>query len=345
MLDGMVRPHAVALVVVAVVGAFATTLRAQAMPERPIAAALTVSDPGGCLDHDALVRHVTRLLRRETIDASIGIVVTAATEGTGAVRIAMQRGDGNYAERRLDHMPQDCQARLGALALVIAIAIDPTVIESVRVETIRAPSIVVPAERATYERASLAAIQPVPAPRPAANRPGPTVRSRVAALMMFEVLPGLAWGATAGLGVGLLSWLELRFDLFGAASASLSVGRGGADVTLIGGGVSACVLRRLTGSVGFVLRGCGGLAAGSLVARGRGFDLPSTAYLAWPAARANVEGELTIGPHFGLSLGVDAWVPLIETRIAVQDGSGATLDAVSLAPVGVGVTLGPAITF
>lgn len=159
-------------------------------------------------------------------------------------------------------------------------------------------------------------------------------------LALYDVIPGWALGVQAGPRLRAWRGLELRASLFWTAEQSAPVSTGRAAYDLLGGRLHVCA----GGSAGpLTVRGCGGVWAGRLRVRGRGFDEDLSARQLWIALP--VGGEVTHRPTRWLELaaGADLVVPVRRPAVQVISDTGTVLERRELPPVGLALGLRAAL--
>ncbi len=220
-----------------------------------------------------------------------------------------------------------CDAVLDAVAVVVAVGIDP-----LEVQRAVAPSLPPPAqavERPTPPPALPSVLEPA-SPRaqakPAAEEPAAASGPRRA-----HVLDGFARaGVASGLVLGAAGWVGggLGWSMgagrveawgrhqFGRRVDQPSAPEAGADVALSSGALAAC----WTPSLGrFTIGACGGMEAGAVVGRGRGLESPLVARDLWLAAVPGLRVGWTVHPRVRLGALVDVPVSLRRPRFSIDD--------------------------
>jgi hypothetical protein len=274
---------------------------------RPARADLRWVAPEGCSSSDELVGAVARALGRSAgearaIDASA--VVDAAPEGF-AVRIEVAGGRRTVGA-------ETCSEILEATALVIALAVDPSV-RAVRPPSAAAPPPAAPAHTpprvgATVMRSAGSAV-----------RPEPPFYVGIAEIADVGTLPNVAIGATALFGA---RYRTLRIELgVGAFSGQYGAVGGdlGVDLRLVTGGAKVCygrILGRIEAGV------CGGVGIDSVAARGVGAGVRSVdGSSGWPTLGAEARLAVPLARWVALRLAFGAQVPLARPTFVVT-GAG-----------------------
>lgn len=241
--------------------------------------------------------------------------------------LSIRRGGGAPALRRFPRLDGACADRVEALALALAIALDPVAV-SRRVEAEQAAEPVEPDES---PRA------PEPSTRQVDERdsesPRPSVRDEPRAHEISFGLAlggGLAWNwleapAIAGalaLDVGIHPNLTLRaaFLVTGERDSSLGTARYGGRI--IAGEVAVRAGRALGA---FRLEGSVGLLVGAMIARGKGFPENLRSRRPWVAFAAGPRLAVALTERVGAALFVDAVVSALRARVHVMDPNGSSL--------------------
>ncbi len=236
---------------------------------------------------------------------------------------------------------EDCSAAAEALALVVAIAIDPSRVPGVDEPVAKAEPAVPPA--ATVEpsadpgRPVLAEPPPLPSEEPS-RPPGDPVAPR-------NRVPRVALRGTGGVGVGVLP--RVGAQVGGEVAAVWRRARVGVQVEhwvrrrarlddpATAGGDFSITSARLVGGVIFAWRrlelplvGFGGL--GAVRASGVGVAQPAVRSLLWAEAGAAAGLQWFVRPWLGLGAHAELVVPLVrhtfvlsDTRIVTRTGSAA----------------------
>lgn len=307
-----------AFVVMALVS-IAARARAQTPPERsvPIVGAIDVRSSDPCLDVVAIAAQITRWLHRDAIDARVGVLLRTAPEG--GERIEVIRDGSVVAERLFDGGEASCTEKQAALGLMIAMALDATLVED---------------------------LAPVPVPVPVIAAPEP-VPERVLALELagdfgVGLLPRASGGASLSGELVLRDRFAFRLGLFGQATADASLDRGRVSTSLLGARADACL--GITASR-FHLEGCAGFGAGFVIAEGHGFTADSRAIVPWAAASVGVAGRMRLSEKLALRLGLDALIPVVRPVLVVTDVAGAVVGRQSLSPVALHASIGVVVSF
>jgi hypothetical protein len=263
--------------------------------------------PEGC-DARAFSDQLSALLGDlPAIEAPLPVSVRLSSDRGGGWRLDLEVGRGAPATRRRFEAER-CDTVVEAAALVVAMQIDPTVLDRVGDE----PQTAAPAPPVPADPAPALAPEPAPTPvrRPGALRPGVSVGilGGLAALS----LPGLTGRIGAGaritgrrfeVGVGARHRFETR-------AGSATGGDAGGRFSLWAGEVVVCGVP-VRGIVEFPQ--CGAVEVGGVVARGYGVAEPRESREAWLAF--GLSSGVRVVPRPWLALG-----PLLDARlVAVRD--------------------------
>ncbi|MFT5356971.1 MAG: hypothetical protein ACI9KE_004198 [Polyangiales bacterium] len=313
-------------------------LAAQGVERRSLSEGVIIEAGDSCMTTEPVIQRLRYWLSRDELDASIRVVVRP---GARAASFSFQRGDEAPAERHFDVLPQECAARLDAVTLAIALAIDPSVLSAL------------PPEPATSSDASTNAIDDEPGPT-ASETEGEPVNQTVdqASVSALDTPPepvvgdstpdgsseavgryALVLGGGAGFGVvpgvsaiGSLSFeimlgqvVTLRVGGFVTARTQSEIGRGEVGFRIVAGRLDGC-----GGWTFGIARGdiCLGLGAGAFIAEGSGFTADLRASGAWLAGIGRVSITLPADSRVGVRLVGDGIVPFIRPRVHVSDDAG-----------------------
>jgi hypothetical protein len=252
---------------------------------------------------------VERRLGSTAIDASLDVHVFVVGSPPTAANFSLHRGGEVIAERRFEPPPRDCEDLRRAVGLAIALAIEASATE---------PSPPPPAP----VNAPAPAPEPPPRSSPGVGMPRssprvgvpdrPALSLTAEAFASYDLVPGLAFGAAAALEIG--RW---RMGALGTLPASVDVGTGSARVSLLAALAQACLTTSLS-ALG--LRACPGLAAGVVLASGRGFFASSSVTVAWVAPIVRGDATLPLTRSLALVLGGSLVVPVLRPRLDVRFG-------------------------
>ena len=281
-------------------------------PERrPLAEAMRVSE-GPCIEQARLAQLTATWLGYGEIDRRLEIDVELQGDDTVAFEL---RNDGEVKVERDMPAPPDCADRHAALALAIAMAIDASVLAAAVPET---PATPMPA---TTKQAD----DDGDAPELTARKRvvATTLRTRIdvfaGAFAGFELLPGVAFGGRAGVGIGAARWLDVEVEALAAGGLPFEIGPGRVQPTLAAGAVSVCPARRWNR---FQLRLCVAAAGGAVIAQGRGFDESRRTTLPWVAGRATGDARFRLGKIVWLGIVAGFVAPIVRTEFRIENEGG-----------------------
>lgn len=289
--------------------------RAAHADDRELSEAVSVDAGASCLDAETLLSQLRVWLKRDRIDDRIAVVVRGDAHSSDVVGFVLERDGEQMAERRFDPAPPRCADLHAALGLAIALAIDASVLADLGIE---------PA-------------QPEPAPAPApvdadGATQAPRLRSSAALLAMGAVAvpASLSVGGALRFELGWVEWLDLRFGAMSLHAPRTPVVTSSAALTLIAGRVDVCARKASTKVAG---RLCVGPTAGTMLVQGRGFEGENLSGVA-PSVGFAVGGDLQffVSPRVGLSLGLDAFVPVVGPVLTVLSEDRARVVAFQLLP-------------
>lgn len=244
--------------------------------------------PANCPGEQDVTREIAALLdgratERAPVRARARARRVSSKHWTTTVHVEKQ---GVQGRRTLE--AESCQALTEAVALVIALAIDPG-----------------------FSNDSLLPKETEPPPEP--NTPtNPLTWSGVASLggiVDTQSLPGVAGGLQAGLGVeygGLLLGASGRY-LFGRATTAADHPSARATIDLAAAALESCYFLSLSD---WRLGPCAALELGRLRAESEGVTDPSAGRTLWLAVDAGVVARWRFRAPWGLSLGLSAIAPL-----------------------------------
>ncbi len=315
---------------------------AVSVPTQALTEALVQPADDACLSRD-LAPSVATWLGRERVRAALTVEVRADPRTVGFV---LRRDEEVRVERTLSPAPVDCADRRAALGLAIAMALDAAVLEALA-PSVPEPEEVVPEEPEEVEPEPVGVVVPVeaaptPAPEEIDQPEEPAERSLrlsldVEGMPVFGVLPRVGFGGEIGVELGWTSWLDARVAAGGAGGLTATLAEGRVTAWLAYGAVELCPGR----SFGRVrLRGCAGVGAGAMQARGRGFMQSRTVTQPWVAVRTGAELDVRVSPRVALRVGGRLLTPVVASRLDVRDPSDAVVDVQEPSPAGGQVGLG-----
>ncbi len=260
-------------------------------------------DAGTCIAADELAAAVSARLGgfepstaqpiRLTIDGEI-----APRAGGNGWRATIDTRDERGAligHRELDDKAADCRAIDDELVLVLALIIDPDLLDRPSPAPPPKPlPVVSPSTRAPHQRWQLAA--------------------RAAGFVTWGLLPGIAAGTTVGASLEAGPWsIEVSGSLLPYDRAFATPG--GAKLTQWTAGAALCPHLTSWASL------CGGVQAGEIIATGFGFDVDEHRRDPIADATAELRLEWRVTRAIGIVLGAGAWIPLLRPRfVFAQDG-------------------------
>ena len=310
-------------------------------PPVPLAEAISIESELSECPADALVERIGHWLQRGSLDAGTAVRVQLGGEGGPAASFQLDREGEAPTVRTFDVLPGECAARLDALALAIAIATDPAVIE--RLADDEASDVAAPETTAATPEGGpepSAAVTPEGGPEPSAAAEGPEGAApppwryalALGGTFGWRLIPDRSATATLGFRAIHDRGLVLRGGVWVSSRAEHSLGPGAFESRLIGGRVDACA-RWALDPIGMGL--CGGVLGGVLRAEGKGFAENLVTHRPWVALAVGVRGEVPLGGRFALALGVEAVVPLLRPELTVSDPARTSTVSESVAPAAI----------
>ena len=265
-----------------------------------------------CPDETPFRAAVVHRLGRDPFVSGAPRRITVRFERSGAALRALVRVEqpGKAAGERLIQTQASCEELANGAALAVSIAIDPLVALGPPPEPDPAPEPLPPPPPR----------KPPPTPVPVAPPPAAPARDepqlggfvRLGAGAFLGLVPGLAAGATLGVGLRLPHF-SVALDGVGvpAQSAHQPNSPRAVSAGFVGGEVAPCLhLARA--------RGCLGFGTGALLARGEGVDLPQSG--------SRVQANLGVGLGYSLVAGsfaftpsVSGWARLRTTELTLND--------------------------
>jgi hypothetical protein len=297
--------------------AWASSARAQEPPDRiEIARALEIAGTDECLSAETLATEVARWLGRSEIDRRIGVIVRPATEGGDTLEVV--RDGAVIAERSADAGDATCGERRAALALMIALAIDATVLTELH-------------------EPDPPQVEPV-APAPQRIEIGLGIE----VLFVWGLLPEVAGGAALSFDLRPIDWLALRAAALFALTVDVPLAGGNVSSAFIGGRVDVCPGASVPP---FRLEACAALVAGAVRAAGTDFSVNQETVLPWAAVGLGAAARVEFSREIALRLSVESAIPFVRPEIAVIGGDGATIATAPSSPVAVDAALGVVFLF
>jgi len=339
---------------VLVVGVLALAAHGRAQSGAALREALRVEPSAdGCVSAATLEPRVRRWLHAGAQPSDITVTVHAASEPPS---FSVARDGNVIAERRFDVLPAACSDRLDAIAVAVAVAIEHATSEqagdgaaagSAPGESRERDGTPLPRDAKPDDVA--AEPEPVPAPpsdavpegdrergeedgadrNPAddedrgeadasadTSSDGSALRLFAGAALLFEVLPSTAFAFQAG---AELQPSALRFGA--AALFSLEREDGIADgralTRLIGARAHVCMGTRLAND-DVDLEGCGGAAAGLVLASGDGFAPSADATLGWLAGVLRAAVRYPATAPISLRFALDGLLNVVRPELQVE---------------------------
>lgn len=252
---------------------------------------------------------------RHALDARASVV-----EENGRFSLRLDTvDDGVPGQRNLESA--SCDELASATALIVALAVDPSVASRATTNTPNDVAATAPATppppapaAAATTPAGRESVSPPPAPRREKVRIDGSVEAGVAADL--GALPGFAVGPSLSGAIGI-DRVRLRLGAtyfaprFADAQDATSHGSRGADVSLLVGTLSGCyaIVTRVQVSA------CGDFEAGALFAAGKGFQVPRDSTNPWLAAGASAEVTVGLAGPLTLRAGLGAMFPFGRSRV------------------------------
>lgn len=259
-----------------------------------------------------------------------GAVVAEIADEGGFLRARLRLVDEQgliVGARELDATSNDCEELVRALALAIAIALDP-----MAAPDREAPELAAPTEESppTNDGAPLVADEREPdapsldvAPRSRVTTSARTldhselgrrthVSVRVGPLVWLGVAPGPAYGRRAGVGVrrGAFKLLAEVEKTLPASEASRLGGR--AHVELTAGSIAPCITHAF-------VAGCGLVVLGQLSSYATGVESSRAGVAFHSAAGVRLESLIALSPTWELALSADGLKTLSSVRVFLHD--------------------------
>lgn len=302
-------------------------------PTAPVWLEPTWDGAPACVEAASLPVRVARLLGPDRVPPSTRVTLTA-TEAAPAWTIAIELESEQFRIAR-ELRGDDCEVLSEAVALVIAVQVDPiAVADAVSVAAAPvAPAVPEPIPEENVD-APTTATEPVAELPLAARlvRPRATIGGSVAAEL--GVLPRS--GATLALDVGV-TWKHVRAEIGGLTSLgpdARPVDGVGARFRLFAGVVRGCgVIVR--DNIEFPL--CGGLEIGELWAKGLDLTAPKTVHALWLAPVFGLRPRWIATQRVALGAVIDIVAPIYRHRFSTGDAGFEHEVAPVVGRVGLGV--------
>jgi hypothetical protein len=309
------------LVTLGLVGTASAAAQTREASLVPIVGVIEVRSGDPCLDVRIIAEQVTRWLHRDAIDARINVLLRPSPSGGESIEVI--REGSVVAERTFDGGTASCAERQAALGLMIALALDATIVETLEPEAITAPP-------------------ETPAPEVPVPSPTRVLSLDAAATVAFGSLPEPAGGGTLMIELSLGERLALRFGASALATGALTLERGRTSSTLVAARFAACTGASISR---FRAEACGGVSGGTVLARGRGFTLDERAVVPWLACSVGGAGRVALGSRIALRLAVDLVVPIVRAELAVVDVEGTSVATRTPPPIAAELSFGVVLSF
>jgi hypothetical protein len=166
---------------------------------------------------------------------------------------------------------------------------------------------------------------------------------------LFSILPKAAIGVSPFGEVRPISWLDLRLALIATTSTTvdihdtLGVVRGASSTGLVAGRFDACLGTPLGPHAR--LRGCLGLAAGGVYASGQKVATPHSSVGGWVSPAARTDLLISLTELVGLRVAVDGFLPALKPSLSIVDSKGTLVAEEPFPTGGLGLSLGPSLSF
>lgn len=288
-------------------------------PRRPCGSLLW-SAPAGCPERATVEVEIERLLNRSLASAwPVALCVRADVRlgRRGGFRATIETRSGEHASvRTLEG--RDCTAVWQATALLIALAIDPTVTAEAERPAAHADVTALQEPQAQLEAAVSPTREPAGVPEPTERPWRLVLRGMVAAEAGAIPAPSAGLGAAIGalgrrarLEVAFGYWFERRATVPGDTSV-------GGDFGFYAGAVRACLVPAASAAW---LSLCGGGEVGRIHGSGFGVDRPDTARALWIAPLAGAFAAIGLSATTALLCQVDAAFPLVRPDFQLGDST------------------------
>jgi hypothetical protein len=252
---------------------------------------LEVTPGVSCLERARLEALVAMWLGRATVSTTARVRVAGDPRLARVVEVSVDR-EGVGSERRFDPVPAGCDEAHAAVSLVIALAIEPAVVDDV-LGLSELPDQGAPVEIAlTAQLAGATAL-----------------------------LPNWSLGGAFGMQAWFAPWLGARIELLAQHARNNTVGdtNGLFDATLIATDVRACAGGKPGAATRIAL--CTGAALGALHARGRSYEQSYSPTGFWLGITSGLRLELQAGLPWLLDIA--AVLPLHDQPFTVaREGDG-----------------------
>jgi hypothetical protein len=251
--------------------------------------------------------------RARMLEAGIGVVVSFTVDEARS-RAEVELHGARHGRRTLEDESKDCRELGEALALALAILIDPSFV----------PPEERPASRVAETSAPIRAAEPFPpAPAsPAPDREAPTSAISVSASLFAgagatsRLTRPLALALSGGIGLALAERLGLRAAAIWIPPTAIALEPGTVEVGLVAGSFDVCLHPPKRGPE-LALSPCAGFSAGWMNAQALGYAMDGEARVRFLAVQAGLLADLPVGGPLGLWLDADALFPLTRPGFEV----------------------------
>jgi hypothetical protein len=271
--------------------------------------------PASCPARDAMERDVQALLGPETSTRDRATArVEADSDGfVASIELETERGTTRRSVRGMN-----CEAVAAAVAVIIAVGVDPIAVADTVAEATtdrsEAPAIARPAPAAIVTTAPPRGPPRVDPRRRSSLRLGAMLSGGAAIGLLPEVRAALDGGLAIGWG-SLRIAAEVHHE-FARTFAHPEAPSAGARVSLTAGRVGACWS---PARARFRFPLCLGPEVGALTARGRGLDRSKTVHRPWAALVPELGATWFPSPVIGIGLRGQAVLSLTRARLVIED--------------------------
>jgi hypothetical protein len=300
----------------------------------PAADALTLEPGATCLERERLIQRVAHWREGAGVDPGIRVHVRGDPHEPTRVFFSVVRDGTEPTERALNNAPMDCDQLHSAVALSVALAIDAIL--------------------SGDHKAMTPLALPKPNPQPTAAVSGAPRRGSEPSMSLeldllvgasVGVIPDTAAAALPRLQFAPLPWLA--FALAGIATRdqqdSIAGASGQFSVTLLAGGVDACVGGETVEKLNFFM--CAGGRGGAFTTQGSGFDQNYRRTTAWWAVAVSGQARVFLERWLAIGVSVETLVALAERDLVITDAQSSPIQMRSVPRVGLSVAAGPVFRF
>jgi hypothetical protein len=270
--------------------------------------AIDLKPGASCLELERLIASVEPYLSTDSIDSRIRIEVRGDPVRASVITFKLRRNHEEYATRRFDEAPVDCEQLHELIGLTLAFAIDATWLT----------------KRVTENREL--------------TESGDSDITRIAlavdALGAIGVVPGIGMGGDIRVEVGFLQWLDLRASLFSVFSGRQAIEdtTGTVDSLLLAARLDSCA--GLSPFSWLTVRGCMGLALGTFITHGNDYESIRTEAKLWIASASGLDWLFSLSEGVKLVCAIDALFPTTRRVIQVLGPDGAVVAERPIGTVG-----------